>query len=179
MMFSANSFKLRLLLFLMLSYSMLNLIYQLSIFTGIIDGIVGYEDITESFVDLISKIFILAGLLTKTLRGWWFAFIVAVLSVVFVIPITLLSKTGDWVHLYLFVVVYIFSWLLHLLSSLAITEKYIIKPSIALKVELIYKLYYSIGIAFLFMFIFGNMVLSLFVATLLFIFLTGAKCTSN
>lgn len=166
-----TSYKLQLLLFFMIIYSSVNIIYQLLVFIDLVDGIVEDGDITESFVSLLFSLFILIGLLIKNFKGWLFSYIVSILSVVYIIIEILLYNTGTWVYIYLFGVVCIFSLLLDLLTNLAIKEKYMLNTYSIWTLKLIYKLFYSMGMAFLFMSIVGDIILSLFVTLILFMFL--------
>ena len=107
-----NIDKLKLIIYVFILYAVVNLIYIINFS----DDAMNTREKLELTVDLIFKVILFISINIKTKYGWWAIVAVSFLSIIYVVPTTLYFESGGWLYMYLSFIVFIYGFILSLIS---------------------------------------------------------------
>lgn len=152
-----------LLLVLVISF-LANFIYcVISFAQGTDEPTVTSWDLVESVGLLVLGIGLLVAFLSYSATGWWVVMLIASALCIYDIMTVLVFEVGSWRYLYSFVVAIFYAALSYTMLGKSLTEEIAVSPH---RIAVIPKLFFSAAVAFLFMFIVGSELLSLFIGVL-------------
>lgn len=162
------------LLLLLVAVYVANVVYCAASLYGIFDdSTVVMWDLYESIGLLVFSIIIFISYLSLSVIGWWLVILLASTLCVYEVVSVLAFKFGEWRYLYLFCISIFYSVVTYKMFDRSFTDKIpIIPPRIGIFAP---KILFSLSIAFLFMYIFGSGLVSMFIGVLMLFFISERR----